>query len=170
MRKTTKVVLAGVMTFALVSVVSLVLLTNGAVRTVLASGPQLADFALLDQETGVGDKGVACGAVGTAFEAHITMTNRSDISGADGFVRVKYHDNDFVDYAIPVNTTVQISLVGGGTPGTDDGFQVTNGGSGARLVGQASILLHTSGAKLSAISSTSFCTTTVSTGTLPFGA
>ena len=131
-----------------------------------------ADFALLDQEPTAGDKSVQCGATGPVpdgFVIHITMTNRGDLGGADGFVRTKYHDGDFVDYSIPVNTTVQISLVGGGTPGVDDGVQVTNGGSGARLVGQASILAQGGSVPLPPISATSFCTTTNSSGLPPFG-
>jgi len=131
-----------------------------------------ADFALLDQEPTVGDVSVQCGTTGPlpdGFVIHITMNNRSDLGGTDGFVRTKYHDGDFVDYSIPVNTTIQISLVGGGTPGVDDGVQVTNGGSGARLTGQASILAQGGSTPLPAISPTSFCTTTSSGGTPPFG-
>ena len=131
-----------------------------------------ADFALLDQEPTVGDVSVQCGTTGPlpdGFVIHITMTNRSDLGGTDGFVRTKYHDGDFVDYSILINTTIQISLVGGGTPGVDDGVQVTNGGSGARLTGQASILAQGGSTPLPAISPTSFCTTTSSGGTPPFG-
>ena len=98
---------------------------------------------------------------------HITMTNCGDLGGTNGFVRTRYHDGDFVDYAIPVNTTVQISLAGGGTPGTDDGIVVTSTG-GAVLIGQASIIVSAGGKPLTAVSSTSFCTTTNATGNVPF--
>jgi hypothetical protein len=103
-----------------------------------------------------------------AFVMYITMTNRSVIGGTTGVVRVKYHDGELVDYAIPVDTTVQISLAGGGTPGADDAIEVTNGGSAARLVGQASIILHSNGKPNPVISTTSFCTTTAIGGTPPF--
>ncbi len=128
-----------------------------------------ADFALLDTETGVADKSVQCGAIGptpNGFVIHITMTNRGDLGGTAGFVRTTYHDLDFVDYAIPANTTIQISLVGGGTPGVDDAVKVTKGG-GAVLVGQESILAQGGATPLPAISLTSFCTTTNSAGLPP---
>jgi hypothetical protein len=111
--------------------------------TALAGGPQRSDFALKD----VTDASVECGASHSTFTIHITMTNRSDLGGGPGFVRVTYHDGDFVDYAIPVDTSLQISLAGGGTPGVDDLIKVTDGGA-ARLIGQESILLQKSGKPL----------------------
>jgi hypothetical protein len=77
---------------------------------------------------------------------YITMTNRGDLGGVDGFVRVTYRDHDFVDYAIPANTTVQITMAGGGTPGVDDIIKVSGDGPGGSvLIGQASIILHADG-------------------------
>jgi hypothetical protein len=68
---------------------------------------------------------------------HITMTNR----GALGSIRATYGDLDTVDYAIPANTTVQISLAGGGTTGVDDDIMVSGDGPGGSvLVGQVSII------------------------------
>jgi len=112
----------------------------------LSAAPR-SDFALYDQESGVADKSVQCGATNsvgkslkrTAFTVYITMTNRSDLNGANGFVRVTYQDGDFVDYRIPVDTTLQITLSGGGTPGVDQIITVTGIG-GAVLVGQMSLL------------------------------
>jgi hypothetical protein len=69
---------------------------------------------------------------------HISMTNRSLIGGTNGFVRVSYRDGDFVDYAIPVDTTLNLTLAGGGTPEADDIITVTGTG-GAKLVGQVSL-------------------------------
>ena len=176
MKKQMQVALAGSMTLALASIVSLAPVASSHVKTALA-GPVASDFALLDQELTVGDKSVQCGVTSgntttpspSPFVMHITMTNRGDLGlgGANGFVRTRYHDGDFVDYAIPVNTTVQISLAAGGTPGTDDGIVVTSAG-GAVLIGQASITVSSGGKPLPAISSTSFCTTTNATGNVPF--
>ncbi|HEX3409310.1 MAG TPA: hypothetical protein VHS07_03480 [Candidatus Binataceae bacterium] len=89
------------------------------------------DFALLDQEPTVADLSVQCGAtVGNsrnpqpgAFTMNITMTNRTDLGGAAGFVRVNYADGNFVDYAIPVDTTLNMNIAGGGTPGVDESLR-----------------------------------------------
>jgi len=105
------------------------------------------DFALLDMEPGVGDVSVQCGAItgstkkpkATPFSVDITMTNREDLGGTDGFVRVTYNDDDFVDYGIARGATVQISLQAGGTLGVDDLLTVTGEG-GAILIGQLSII------------------------------
>lgn len=155
--------------------VTLALLQVGAWPVTPALAADKSDFALLDQEPTVADKTVQCGALksedllpkAVPFTLHITMTNRSDsgIGGMNGFVRVKYHDGDFVDYAIPVNTTLQISLAGGGTLGVDDAIQVGSKG-GAKLIGQISII----GKDLkpfALISTTSLCTTTPLLGTSP---
>lgn len=111
-------------------------------------GKTRSDFALLDQEPTVMDASVQCGAIRgssdhgrmkpAAFTMFITMTNRSDLGGANGFVRVMYRDGDFVDYRIPVDTTLSMTLAAGGTVGTDDIITVTGTG-GAVLVGQASL-------------------------------
>src|SRR2546426_9842169 len=146
MRKRTKSVLAGGTAFSLVSVAILALLTIWPVTTTLAQGAVVSDFALLDQEPTVNGVSVQCGALKTlgppptdvAFGFHTTMTNRGDLGGANGFVRVTYHDLDFVDYAIPVNTTVQISLAAGGTVGVGDGIKVTGGGGGG-VFGRGSV-------------------------------
>src|SRR5437016_2119941 len=156
MKKQMQVALAGSMTLALASIVSLAPVASSPVKTA-SVGPQTSDFALLDQPGG--DKSVQCGATGgtttpspSAFVMHITMTNRGDLGGALGFVRTTYHDNgDFVDYAIPANTTVQISLKGGGTPGVDDEIVVTGTG-GAVLIGQASVTASSGGKPLPALS------------------
>jgi hypothetical protein len=120
-----------------------------SVTTVTAYPPR-ADFALYDQES-VGhtpDVSVQAGATAdsaalplkrTSFVVHITMTNRGDCGGENGFVKVKYQDGDFVDYAIPKDTTIQISLAGGGTPGVDQIITVSGTG-GAVLVGQISLI------------------------------
>jgi hypothetical protein len=131
---------------------------------------QKSDFALLDQEPTVADVSVQCAASnGTkpqAFTMHVTMTNRADLGGTDGFVRVTYHDTDFVDYAIQKNTTVQISLAGGGTPGVDDVIKVTSTG-GALLIGQASLITGGNAKPHPLLGGTSFCTTTAAGGTSP---
>ena len=75
-------------------VLAFVLVGLGLVTTALA-GPRRSDFALLDEETGAGDTSVQCGATKAssnnpkpvAFTMHITMTNRGDLGGVDGFVR-----------------------------------------------------------------------------------
>lgn len=138
-------------------------------------GPQAGDFALLDEEPTVADQSVFCGATRATgnqpapFTMHITMTNRGDLGGVAGFVRVTYLDTDFVDYAIPPNTTVQITLVGGNTPGVDDAIKVSGDGAGGSvLIGQASIILHTSGKPHPLLGGTSFCITIDSTGVEPF--
>jgi hypothetical protein len=127
-----------------------------------------SDFALLDQEPTVQDVSVQCGAsMGhhhakrQAFTMHITMTNRGDsgLGGTNGFVRVTYHDTDFVDYAIQVGTTVQITLAGGGTPGVDDIIKVTSQG-GAVLIGQASLITDEDAKPHPLLDGHSFCTTT----------
>jgi hypothetical protein len=115
-----------------------------------SSAAPRSDFALYDQESTVADVSVQCGATNsqgnslkrTAFTVHITMTNREDLGGVGGFVHVEYQDGDFVEYAIPANTTLQITLSGGGTPGVDQIIKVTGTG-GAVLVGQMSLLTET---------------------------
>ena len=164
MKRKMEVALAGSMTLALASIVTLAPVASSRVKTGSA-GPATTDFALLDQELTVGDKSVQCGATSgnattpspTPFLMHITMTNRGDLGGVQGFVRTTYHDGDFVEYAIPANTTVQISLAGGGTPGVDDEIVVTGTG-GAVLIGQASIAVSSGGRPLPDLGS--FCTTT----------
>ena len=101
------------------------------------------------------------------FTMHITMSNRSVIGGVNGLVHVKYHDGDLVDYAIPVDTTVQITLAGGGSPGTDDIIEVSGTG-GAKLVGQVSLITENGVKPNSLVSAQSFCTTTPFGGTPPF--
>ena len=138
----------------------------------LAAAPvhaQKADFALFDMEDGVNDVSVQAGCTkGSAskpkpapFELHITMTNRGDLGGVDGFVRVTYRDGDFVDFHIAGGATLQISLVGGGTPGVDDIITVTGGG-GAVLIGQISLLTQKGKPHpdLAGQDGESFCTTT----------
>jgi hypothetical protein len=129
---------------------------------------QKSDFALFDQEGATPDVSVQCGAAKAGghepapFVMYITMSNRSAIGGVSGLVHVKYHDGDLVDYAIPVDTTVQITLAGGGTPGTDDIIEVTGTG-GAKLVGQVSLMTQNGVKPKVLLGGKSFCTTT------PFG-
>jgi hypothetical protein len=129
---------------------------------------QKADFALFDQEGATPDVSAQCGAAKAGgnqpapFVMYITMSNRSAIGGVSGFVHVKYRDGDLVDYAIPVDTTVQITLAGGGTPGTDDVIEVTGTG-GAKLVGQVSLLTQNGIKPKGLLGGKNFCTTT------PFG-
>jgi hypothetical protein len=133
---------------------------------------QKSDFALFDQEGATPDVSVQCGAQARGqkagpFVMYITMSNRSAIGGVSGLVHVKYHDGDLVDYAIPVDTTPQISLAGGGTPGTDDVIEVTGTG-GAKLVGQVSLLTQNAVKAPALLGGSSFCTTTPFGGTPPF--
>jgi len=154
----------------MLSGVLLLALTLGWSVTPGLAGPEAGDFALLDMEPTVADVSVQCGATkpkGTAFTMHITMTNRGDLGGVAGFVRTTYLDTDFVDYAIPIGTTVQISLAGGGTPGVDDAIKVTGVG-GAVLIGQASILLHTDAKPHPLLGGSDFCTTTPDGEASPF--
>jgi hypothetical protein len=134
-------------------------------------GKARSDFALLDQEPTVMDVSVQCGAIrgwsdhmkAAAFTMFITMTNRSDLGGTSGFVRVTYRDGDFVDYRIPVDTTLNITLAAGGTVDRDDIITVTGTG-GAVLVGQASLLTDRGRPHpdLPGQDGRSFCTTTPS--------
>lgn len=142
------------------------------------SGGAQSDFALLDEEPTVNDQSVQCGAykeldgdpdaidgddLPAAFRVFITMGNRDDsgFPGTDGFVRVTYADSDFVDYAIPVGTTLNLSLAGGGTLGVDELITVTSGG-GALLIGQMSIYLDSQSPKIVPHPSLEFfCTTTL---------
>ena len=133
--------------------------------TTAPAGPK-TDHALLNGPGG--DTSVQCGATKiekpggvitykpTSFTVHITMTNRGDLGGANGFVHVAYQDGDFVEYAIPAGTTVQISLAGGGTPDVDQIITVTGTG-GAVLVGQMSIITE-DGAKPIPPLSPNYCT------------
>jgi len=129
---------------------------------------QKSDFALFDQEGATPDVSVQCGAAKAAgsqrapFVMYITMSNRSAIGGVNGLIHVKYHDGDLVDYAIPVDTTVQITLAGGSTPGTDDAIEVT-GTDGAKLVGQVSLMTQNGVKPKALLGGKNFCTTT------PFG-
>jgi hypothetical protein len=151
--------------------VPILLVTGLWIVSTAVAGSQRTDFALLDMEPTIADRSVQCGATKAspnnpkpaAFTMHITMTNRSDLGGVNGFVRVKYADLDFVDYAIPAGTTVQISLAGGGTPGVDDVIGVTGVG-GAILIGQASVILQADAKPHPSVSAISYCTTTNSVG------
>ena len=155
------------------------LLVFGLALVVFAAWPvitaradnQKSDFALFDQEDPTPDVSVQCGAAqagqAAPFVMYITMSNRSAIGGVSGLVHVKYHDGDLVDYAIPVDTTVQITLAGGGTPGTDDIIEVTGTG-GAKLVGQVSLMTQNGVKPKPLLGGKSFCTTTPFGGTPPF--
>jgi len=116
---------------AFVWVLTFALVGSWSVTAALAQGPR-SGFAVLNGPSG--DTSVQCGAT-APFTMHITMT-----SGVAGSVRVKYRDLGHVDYAIPASTTVQISLGGGGRPGSDDIITVCEGAGGAVLIGQASLL------------------------------
>ena len=96
-----------------------------------------------------------------AFTLHISMTNRGDLGGTNGFVRVTCHDGDFVDDAIAEDTTPQLTLAGGGTPGVDDIITVTGQG-GALLIGQISLITDKGKPHpdLAGQTGASFCTTT----------
>ena len=153
----------------LVGVLLLALTLGWSVTTAQADAP-VTDHALLNEPGG--DTSVQCGAIkapgkpkAAAFTMYITMTNRGDsgLGGVNGFVRVTYLDTDFVDYAIPVGTTLNITLAGGGTLGVDDIITVTGDGvGGAVLIGQVS--LHTHHGKphpnLPGQDGNDFCTTT----------
>ncbi len=142
-----------------------------------SAGGAEADFALLDEEPTVEDVSVQCGAFrdidrsGTvnagdepaAFLVHITMTNRGDLGGADGGVRVTYKDTDFVDYPIAAGETVNITMAAGGTPDVDDLITVTSSPgplAGALLIGQMSIFVDRKKAVPHPDVAPSFCTTT----------
>ena len=98
-----------------IAVCILALALLGWLSPATSSAAPRSDFALYDQESGVSDISVQCGATNsegkslkpTAFAVYITMTNRGDLGGVNGFVRVTYQDGDFVEYAIPQNTTVK---------------------------------------------------------------
>ncbi len=106
-----------------------------------------SDSATYNQGASRRDISVQCGATNsfgnlfrpTAFTVYITMSNRGDLGGMDGFVRVTYEDGDFIEYAVPLNTTLQITLSGGGIPNVDQIITVSGTG-GAVLVGQMSLL------------------------------
>ena len=123
---------------ALVSVFIWALLGTWFVSTALADSPR-ARSTLLNEPGG--DTSAQCSAT-SAFTMHITMTNRGD----SGTIRVTYGDLDTVDYAISPNTTVQISLAGGGTTGVDDDIMVSGDGpGGSLLVGQVSAIAQGAG-------------------------
>ncbi len=136
MKTTMKKAFVGVLTLALVSA--------WPVTTALAGSPR-SSHALLSEPGG--DTSVECGTrPARPFTMHITMTNRGDLGGVAGFVRVTYQDGDAVEYAIPANTTVQISLAGGGVAGVDEVINVSGDGPGGSvLIGQASLLTDTEG-------------------------
>ncbi|HZO81211.1 MAG TPA: hypothetical protein VFB33_05905 [Candidatus Binataceae bacterium] len=155
--------------FSMAALGAFLLLSLSAAR----ADNQKSDFALFDQEAPTPDVSVQCGAAKAAgsarapFVMYITMSNRGDIGGANGFVHVKYRDGDSVDYAIPVNTSLQITLAGGSTPGTDNVIEVTGSG-GAVLVGQVSIMTQNGVKPPILLGGKSFCTTTPFGGTPPF--
>ena len=113
--------------------------------SVTTAAADKSDFALLNGPGG--DTSVQCGATKpelklgvltfkpTAFVIHITMSNRAAV---DALIHVDYQD-DAVEYAIPAGTTVQISLAGGGSPGSDQIITVKQAG-GAVLQGQISLI------------------------------
>jgi hypothetical protein len=115
-----------------------VFLGSWSIAPALASSVR-ASFALFNEPGG--DTSVQCDAALSPFTMHITVTNQGDLGGADGFVRVTYRDGDFVDYAIPANTTLQISLIGGTTSRIDNVIKVSgDGNGGSMLIGQVSAL------------------------------
>jgi hypothetical protein len=112
-----------------------------SVTPVPAAPAPVGDYALFNSAT---DTSVQAGATGdvnatkpTSFTVNITMTN----SGDAGHVRVTYQglEPKSVDYAIPADTTLQISLAGGGIPGEDQIITVTKVGAAAVLTGQISL-------------------------------
>jgi hypothetical protein len=118
---------------AVICVFTWVLLGTWVATLALADSPR-SRFTLLNEPGG--DTHAQCSAA-APFTMHITMSNRGDA----GFIRVIYGDLDGVSYAIPANTTVQISLAGGSTTGLDDDIMVTGDGpGGSLLVGQVSVL------------------------------
>jgi hypothetical protein len=100
------------------------------------------DFALLD-EPGGGDTNVICRCANpqgdpTSCQIKVTMGNRSDQGGANGFVRVTYNDLDSVDYPIQAGTTLNITMAAGGS-NPDKAIKVSGDGTGGSvLVGQMS--------------------------------
>lgn len=100
-----------------------------------------SDFALFDQTNGA-DDGAICavsnggGNQARSFVYYVTVTNQ----GTAGFVRVTYADADFVQYQIPAGGSFSFSQAAGGTFTADSSIVVSNGGSGATLVGSVSVL------------------------------
>jgi hypothetical protein len=94
------------------------------------------DFALFDGTNPANqpDAGAVCFARrGRPFLYHLAVTNHA--SGEDGFVRVTYADGDFVQFPIAANGSFGFSQAAGSRGGADRAVRISNGGSGASLVG-----------------------------------
>lgn len=103
-----------------------------------------SDFALFDGTNPANqpDEGAICGAKdlkkGKSFTFYLTVTAHA--SGPDGFVRLTYKDGDFVQFPIKSDASFSLSQAAGSKGGADRAVRVSNGGSGARLVGAMSAI------------------------------
>ena len=124
--------LAGLVAFALLAGVS---------RPAAADDGK-SDFALFDgtNPANAPNEGAVCGAknlkAGKAFTYYVTVTN----AGAAGFSRLTYADGDFVQFPLAAGASFSFSQAGGSKGGADRAVRVSNGGSGARLVGAMSAI------------------------------
>lgn len=98
-----------------------------------------SDFALFDGTNPATEAppfgGAECTVKGPAT-FHVTVTAHS--SGPPGFVRATFRDGDFVQFPIASDGSFSFSQSIGGTNGVDDRIRISNGGTGARLVGWVS--------------------------------
>ena len=95
------------------------------------------DFALFDGSNPLNqpDAGAICGASkGEPYTFHLAVAN----FGSDGFVRLTYHDGDFVNFPILAGGSLSLSQAAGSKGGADRVVRVSNGGSAAQLAGSLS--------------------------------
>lgn len=83
--------------------------------------------------------GAECTVKGPAT-LHASVTAHS--SGPSGFVRLTYQDNDWVQFPIASNGSLQLTQAIGGTKNVSRRVRLSNGGdaAGARLVGSLSAI------------------------------
>lgn len=92
------------------------------------------DFALFDGSNPANQPfaGALCGAAkGKPFTYHVAVANY----GSDGFVRITYHDGDWVQYPITAGGSFSLSQAAGSKAGKDRTVRVSNGTSAAQLAG-----------------------------------
>jgi hypothetical protein len=126
------------------------ILVSLVVGFILLGGPWTAataddgksDFALFDGTNPANvESGAICGAKnlkGKTFTYHVTVSNHA--SGSAGFVRLTYKDGDFVQFPLAPDASFSFSQAGGSKGGADRAVRVSNGGSGAKLVGAMSAI------------------------------
>ena len=111
----------------------------GGLFTFMASGSpaattQTTDHALFDQSSG--DTGAIC--KDKVRSGPFEFFGSVHALGADGVLRITFQDGDFIDYAIPANTSFSLQQAAGDTAGVDKKLTVGSAPGSGQLAGWVS--------------------------------